>query len=87
MRSFTLHKMDPLLAEKLEQRAREGGQSLNRTAQDLLREALGLQGPEGADRTESFRDLFGTWDEDDLREFKERVADFDRVDPADWSQR
>jgi len=84
MKSITLHKLDPAVAEKLEQRARERGQSLNRTAQYLLRLALGLEQRQTIDRTESFRDLFGTWDKKDLREFNKRVSDLDRVDPADW---
>jgi hypothetical protein len=86
MKSITLHKLDSALAGKLEQRARERGQSLNRTAQDLLRSALGLKGPQGFDRTDSFLDLFGTWNEEDVREFEERVADLNRVDPVDWER-
>ena len=33
------------------------------------------------DRTESFRDLFGTWASEDLREFTERTADLLPNDP------
>ena len=84
MKSITMHKLDPLLARELEKRARAQGRSLNRTAQDLLRSALGLAESKGIDRTDSFKDLHGTWSEQDLIDFRERVVDLDRVDPADW---
>jgi plasmid stability protein len=86
MKSITLHNLDSALAEKLEERARERGQSLNRTAQDVLRTALGLHGKQEVDRTEAFLDLFGAWDEKDVQEFNLRVADLNRVDRADWNR-
>ena len=84
MKSITMHRLDPLVARELEKRARAQGRSLNSTAQDLLRAALGLSGSSPIDRTEAFRDLHGTWTQQDWREFRERVADLDRVNPADW---
>lgn len=84
MKSITMHKLDPLIARELEKRAHAQGRSLNSTAQDLLRSALGLGGARGIDRTEAFQDLCGTWSEEDLRDFRERTADLDRVDPSEW---
>ena len=84
MKSITMHKLDPVVARELGKRARAQGRSLNRTAQELLRIAMGLPGAKGIDRTDAFRDLHGTWSEEDLREFNERVADLGRIDPADW---
>jgi len=84
MKSITMHKLDPRVAEELERRARAQGRSLNSTAQDLLRSALGLSGAKGIDRTEAFKDLCGTWSDEDLRDFRKRTADLDRVDPSEW---
>ncbi len=84
MKSITMHKLDPLVAKELEKRARAQGRSLNSTAQDLLRNALGLSGARGIDRTEAFKDLCGTWSDEDLSDFRKRIADLDRVDPSDW---
>lgn len=83
MRSITRHKLDPHVAKELEKRARAQGRSLNSIAQDLLRTARGLPGAKAIGRTDAFRDLHGTWSEQDRREFNERVADLDRVDRAD----
>jgi plasmid stability protein len=82
MKSITMHNLDPAVACELEKRDRAGGRSLNRTAQELLRMALGLQGTPAIDRTEAFRDLYGTWKEEELREFKARIAEFERIDPT-----
>ena len=84
MKTITLHKLDPLLSLELEKRARAEGRSLNSAAQDLLRTALGLARVNGVDRTDAFRDLCGTWSEEDLREFRWNTADLDRVDPSEW---
>jgi plasmid stability protein len=84
MKSITMHKLDPLVANELERRARAQGRSLNSTAQDLLRSALGLSGAKEMDRTDAFKDLCGTWSEEELREFQERTADLDRVDSSEW---
>ena len=84
MKSITLHKLDPDVASELEQRARDQGRSLNRTAQELLRTALGLQRGKGTDRTESFHDLFNSWNREELLEFNKRSEDLGRVDPAEW---
>ena len=84
MKSITMHKLDPLVAKELERRARAQGRSLNSTAQDLLRSALGLSGAHGIDRTDAFKDLCGTWSDEDLRDFRKRTGDLDRVDPSEW---
>jgi len=84
MKSITLHKLDSELAERLERLARERGQSLNRTAQDLLRVALGINRSSMIDRAEIFMDQFGTWSQEDLDEFNRRNADMSQVDPRDW---
>jgi hypothetical protein len=59
---------------------------LNKTAQDLLRAALGLDRPQGTDRTDAFRDLFGTWTQEDLAEFNRRISQFEEIDPGDWKE-
>lgn len=86
MKSITLHKLNAELSEALEQEAELRGQSLNRTAQALLRQSLHLDTGAGrVDHTEDFRDLFGTWDAASAQEFRAATADLGRIDAADWS--
>lgn len=84
MKSITLHKLDDLLSESLEEEARKRGHSLNRTAQDLLRWALGIDNGKRIDRSEEFRDQFGRWTQEELEEFERNTADLRQVDPEDW---
>ena len=37
-----------------------------------------------ADKAAALRRLFGTWDEQQLHEFDEAVADFERIDESMW---
>lgn len=84
MKSITIHGLEPDLASRLEQRAREGGTSLNKTIKRLLASALGLS-PEGkTDRRRNFEDLCGGWSKGEAEAFGGAIRDFERVDPEDW---
>jgi hypothetical protein len=82
MKSMTIHQMDDLLAEHIEQRAQENGESLNSTIKGLLAKALGLSAREG--EPQGYRRFLGTWSEEEAGEFDSAVADFGRIDPGDW---
>ena len=84
MKSITLHKLPPALAEKLEQEARERGKSLNKTAQELLQTALGMDTSQPVDPLEEFRDLIGKWTQEEVDEFNRNIADMRQIDPEDW---
>ena len=84
MKSITIHALDDDLAQRIEDKARLEGLSLNKMIKKLLREALGLVPQDVRDRREEFMDLFGSWTDEDAREFKEAVKDFERIDPGDW---
>lgn len=84
MKSITIHGMEPDLASRLEQTARESGLSLNKTIKNLLAAALGLPASRQADRRRHFEDLCGAWSKSDAKAFRQSLADFDRVDDEDW---
>ncbi len=84
MKSITLHKLDDELSERLAQAARRDGASLNRTAQRLLRKALGLDAPLRVDHRSDFTDLFGTWSKAEADRFHRRVRDLEEVDEDEW---
>jgi plasmid stability protein len=80
MRNLTVRGVPKGVAEALEREKQRRGTSLNRTVIDLLRQALGV----GAPRSNGVAALAGTWTQDDLDEFEEAVASFDRVDADLW---
>ena len=64
-----------------EREKRRRGVSLNQTAIDLLRRALGL---EEAERSNGLAALAGGWSAEDLARFEAAVTDFERVDEELW---
>ncbi len=82
MKSITLHNLEDALAQKIEEYAREQNTSLNRAAQGLLRQALGLE--KGRRSQPDFREFSGIWSENEYKKFNAALADFESVHPDDW---
>ena len=78
-----MHGVDESIDRKIREMARREHASINRTAQALLRKALGLgEGP--TDHRADFQDLAGRWTSADLDEFENATADLSTVDPRAW---
>lgn len=86
MKSITIHKLDPDLAEQLEKRAKREGSSVNQTVKRLLRAALGLRKPDPVDHRDDFMDLFGSWTAEEAAAFEARVAETRAIDANDWER-
>ena len=84
MKSITIHNLDEQLSEKIQQKAKEEGISLNKAIKKLLVEALGLEENKTQRRREQFLDLFGVWSKEEEQEFERRIADLETVHPEDW---
>jgi hypothetical protein len=82
MASITLHKLDPELERCLREQARSLNMSLNRTAQKLLKEALGVS--RSGTKKNDFSALAGTWTREEAAEFEDAVADFAKIDEEMW---
>ena len=80
MKAITLRNIPPDLATALDREKRRRGQSLNRTAIDLLRQGLGV----GATRSNGLARLSGGCSEERVRELEEALAPFDEIDPELW---
>lgn len=80
MKAITLRNVPPDLAEALEREKRRRGQSLNRTAIELLKQGLGV----GSPRSNGLGRLAGGWSEEDAREFERALASFGEIDPEMW---
>lgn len=80
MKAITLRNVPPDLAAALDREKRRRGQSLNRTAIDLLRQGLGV----GKPRSNGLARLSGGWSEERVRELEEALAPFGEIDPEMW---
>ena len=84
MNSITIHALDKQLADTIRRRASEQSISMNEFVKRVLAESLGIKVPVEAPHREDFAGFCGTWGEDDVGAFEERVADAARVNPEDW---
>jgi plasmid stability protein len=84
MKSITIHNLDNTLEQRIKERARKHGTSLNKTIQTLLKEALGLTKNPRPDHKSEFIDLFGIWTEKDAEEFRRETSSFNQIDKQDW---
>ncbi len=84
MKSITIHKLDDLLAEKIEAMAKENGESLNATIKQLLCRSLHIDPGHSTASKHGYRQFLGRWDESEANEFDEAVKDFNAIDEADW---
>ncbi len=80
MKAITLRNVPPDLAEALDREKRRRGQSLNRTAIDLLKQGLGV----GTSRSNGLVRLAGGWSDERVREFEGALAPFGDIDPEMW---
>ncbi len=80
MKAITIRNVPPELAAALEREKRRRGQSLNRTAIDLLKQSLGV----GTRRSNGLGRLAGEWSEERAREFACLLAPFGDIDPEMW---
>ena len=86
MKSITIHKLEPDLAERIEKRAKREGISLNRAVKSILRSALGLSKPPPVDHREDFLDLIGAWSSDESTAFEARIREIRTIEVNDWQK-
>ena len=86
MKSITIHKLDPDLADSLERKAQSDGTSLNKTIKALLRGALGLSKQAPINRHADFEDLFGSWNNKEANDFDKRIQQSRTIDPSEWER-
>jgi len=86
MKNMTLRGIDPALAEKLAQTARQSGKSMNLLVLEAVRRQLGLAGekPRKAEHHD-LDHLFGRWSEDEFNRVQGRIEAERRIDPELWS--
>lgn len=81
MKQITIRNVPQELAAALKKETGRRGKSLNQTAIDLLRQALGV----GSTRyTNDLEKLAGTWSTKDLEKFQQDTSIFERIDPELW---
>jgi phage/plasmid-associated DNA primase len=84
MNSITIHGLDPYIARRIKEKAKESGTSLNQTIKAMLAQALGMRpAPKGKNR-QWLEKYYSLWTEKDLREFQKATEDLGRIEPEEW---
>jgi hypothetical protein len=86
MKSITIHGIDTLLDDKIKEKAKREGISINKVIKKILGEALGFNSTATDNHEKDFLDLFGTWSKKDEQEFNERTQIFEIINPEEWQQ-
>jgi hypothetical protein len=84
MKSITIHDVDGPVFELLKERAHNDGVSLNKTIKKLLDQALGIKSVRDEPHRGEFKALCGKWGREEKALFDKAVADFEKIDPAEW---
>lgn len=86
MKQLTIRGFDPKLQRRLRELARAEGISLNQAALRLLRSGAGFEQTRvGTDRIGAgLGRFFGTWSEQEAREFEECIRDQEQIDEDMW---
>jgi hypothetical protein len=82
MKTISLHGVDAPLNEKIKEKARQMGLSVNKTVKKLLENSLGLS--KNKVKEDRFKDLCGVWSDKDAEEFRTNTEEFRKTDPEDW---
>ena len=81
---MTLRQIPDEVEKKLRARSKQSRKSMNRTAIELLEEALELRFPAGKKRDLSV--LAGAWEQDEHMAFESNTALFGKIDEELWPQ-
>ena len=83
MKSISIHGIDEDMENKIGERAKTEGKSVNKVVKELIARALG-PGTSPPDRKEDFADLCGVWTQEEAVEFMSSLSDLQTADLQDW---
>ena len=87
LNQLTLRGFEPELERRIRDLARREGISLNQAVLRLLRKGAGLAREKRDDEDavgHSLDHLFGTWTDEQAREFEEAIRDLESIDESLW---
>ncbi len=82
MSQITIRNMDPLVEKILRQKAEAGHQSLSETANQMLKQAAGLDSSSGKKR--NLKCLAGSWSREETEAFEKTQEPFMQIDEELW---
>lgn len=84
MATITLRGIDEVVSGALKEKARREDVSVNTLLLRILKESLGIEKKRRNVLYDDLDHLAGTWNAEDLKEFENATAVFERVDEDMW---
>jgi hypothetical protein len=84
MKSLTIHGIDDPVIKLIKAKARDEGESLNKTVKKLLEQSLGVKSAATQPHRRDFEGLCGVWSKEDKESFDKAVSDFEKIDESEW---
>jgi hypothetical protein len=84
VKTLTIRGIDPELDNKIKEKSRKSGESINKLILRLLRSSLGLGEKEVFPVYHDLDHLAGTWTEEDEKEFQKHIAGLEEIDKEMW---
>lgn len=85
MKAIIVRGIDPFLAEKLKQAAKEKGESVNQFILETLKESLGIEKQKRFTALHHDLDqLFGSWSEDEFEHIQKKINNERKIDKELW---
>ena len=81
---MTLRQIPGTVKKGLRLKARKDGRSINRTAVDLLQQALGVGN--GQSKKRDLSGFSGKWSAEECRTFEKNMTPFGQIDAETWSK-
>lgn len=74
-----MHKIDDKLYESVASVAESRGWSWNKTAKELLSQAIAK-----SKKKKNFSEFFGSWTKEEVEEFDKAIAETEKIYPGEW---
>lgn len=84
MSSITIHALDSVLSQRLNEEAKHSQKSKNQLIKDILSRSLGL--PVSGRYTDDYREFCGVWTVAEREAFDAFQSENSRIDAGDWQQ-
>ena len=84
MKTLTIRGIDPELANKIKERSRESGESINKLTLRLLKSSLGIGEKQVFPIYHDLDHLAGTWTKKDEKEFYKNIQGLEKIDKELW---
>jgi len=84
MNTITIRGIDTQLSEKIKEKSKKSGESINKMMLKILRSTFGLEKNKTFPTYHDLDDLAGTWTEQDEKEFNKNTKDLRKIDKELW---